>query len=115
MESSQICKAILQREPRPGGAFRVVALVAAAIEYRGDPVADELLHLAAELTHNQRRRDAPVSMQDLRHLGRRGAFREARKARQIAEEDTYHLTAFARRWQIEVTESLVMPLALCRE
>jgi hypothetical protein len=66
--SGEIGEAILQRERGARRADGMVRLVAAAVEDGGDSVADDLLHLAAELTHDQRGRDAPVGVEHFRHL-----------------------------------------------
>ena len=50
-------------------SLRVVGLVTLAVEHGHDPVADELLHLTPELTCDQRRRDAPVAVEDGCGLG----------------------------------------------
>ena len=61
----------LQGESRARSPERVVGLIAPAVERGDDPVADELLDLAAEPTGEQRRRRAPVRIQHCRDLGRR--------------------------------------------
>jgi hypothetical protein len=75
----------------------VVRLVAALVEERHDTVADELLHLAAELAGEQRRGDPPVRVEHCRRLFRRRALGEAGVADQVAEEDADVLVRLARR------------------
>ncbi len=65
------CHGTLQGERRARSPQRVIGLIAPAVERGDDPVADELLDLAAEPTGEQRRRSAPVRIQHRRDLGRR--------------------------------------------
>ena len=101
----------LQGESRARSPQRVVGLIAPAVERGDDPVADELLDLAAEPTGEQRRRRTPVRIQHRRDLGRRGPFGEAREAHEVAEEDADVLAALARGRQVEISEALVAPFA----
>ena len=89
----------------------MVGLVAAAVERGHDAVADELLHVAAELARDQRRGDAPVRIQHLGDLGRRRALGEGCEPDQVGEEDADVLAALTRRRQVEIPEALVAPLA----
>ena len=51
----QLAQPALERKSGTCGAQSVVRLIASAVEARNDAVADELFHLAAELTRDQRR------------------------------------------------------------
>ena len=90
---------------------RVIGLVASVVEDRHDPVAHELLELAAEPPRDQRCGEAPVDVEDGGGLGRWGALRECGEADEVPEEHADVLVPLSRRRQIETPEPLVAPVA----